>query len=198
MSEQDRPSHHGVPDPSRGDYPNETIRLLHERSSCRSFIDRDIPEDVMRLVLQAGIHAPTGGNLQPYSIIEIREPGVRRTLAHLCGNQPWIAEAPVSLLFCIDFHRLQRWAELESAPFSAHRSFRLFWIAFQDTIITAQNICTAADALELGSVYIGTVMECFPDVKTMFSLPQGVFPVVLLCLGTPKPGRNRKESWEWR
>jgi hypothetical protein len=38
----------------------------------------------------------------------------------------------------------------------------------------------------LGSVYIGTVLECFRRLRTMFRLPRYVFPVVLVCLGYPK------------
>ena len=40
-------------------YPNETTRLLFERSSCRDFSDKKIPADVLQFVLEAGIHAPT-------------------------------------------------------------------------------------------------------------------------------------------
>jgi FMN reductase [NAD(P)H] len=111
----------------------------------------------------------------------------------MCG-QEFIGTAPVNLLFCIDWRRLQRWAELEKAPYSAHKSFRHFWISFQDTIITAQNIGTAADAVGLGSCYIGTVMEMFRELRTMFDLPDLVVPVVLLCLGYPKfrPEPKRK------
>ncbi len=165
---------------------NETIRLLHGRASLRKFKDRKVPEDVMHTILLAGIHAPTGGNLQPYSIIKIEDRAVRKELAELNVNQPYVEAAPVSLLFCIDWHRLERWAELETAPFSATSSFRHFWISFQDTIIAAQNVSTAADAMGLGSVYIGTVLECFRELRDMFDLPKGVFPVVLLCLGYPE------------
>jgi len=167
-------------------YPNETIRLLHERSSCRSYGDKTVSEETMNMILEAGIHAPTGGNLQPYSIIRIENQNTRAELARLCGNQDWIEKSPVNLLFCIDLHRLEKWAELELAPFTAKHQFRQFWISFQDVIIAAQNICTAADALGLGSVYIGTVLECMRELRDMFVLPEGVFPVVLLCLGYPK------------
>lgn len=168
------------------EYPNDTIRLLKERSSCRNFTDDPIPPEVLRTVLEAGIQAPTGGNLQPYSIIKIENPDVKRKLADLCERQEFVARAPVNLLFCIDLHRLQRWADLEVAPFTATYSFRHFWIAFQDTIICAQNICTAADSLGLGSVYVGSVLECFRELRELFRLPKGVFPVVLLSLGYPK------------
>jgi FMN reductase [NAD(P)H] len=137
------------------------------------------------VILEAGTHAPSAGNLQPYSIIKIESPETRRKLAELC-EQAFIGEAPINLIFCIDFHRLERWAELEAAPFTATSSFRHFWVSFQDTAMCAQNICTAADAMGLGSVYIGTVLEIFPQLREMLRLPKGVFPVVLLCLGYPR------------
>ena len=187
-------SHHGDDDDSGRSHPNDTMRLLLERSSCRSFSDRKIPPEVLNLVLEAGIHAPTGGNLQPYSIIQVEDPATKKRLDELNEDQLFIAAAPVNLIFCIDWHRLKRWAELQCAPFTADRSFRHFWISFQDTIIAAQNICTAADALGLGSVYVGTVLECFREVRQLLALPDGVFPVVLLSLGYPKkrPKPKRK------
>jgi FMN reductase [NAD(P)H] len=89
-------------------------------------------------------------------------------------------------MFCLDLHRNERWASLEVAPYTATSSFRHFWVSFQDTIICAQNICTAADSVGLGSVYIGTVIDMPAKIQTMLKLPKGVFPVVLVCLGYPK------------
>ena len=178
------PSHHGPDAKVGGDHPNETMRLLYERGSCRDYSNEKMPEEVLRRVLEAGTHAPTGGNLQPYSVIKIQDDENRRWFVEL-GAQKFIGEAPVLLLFCIDYRRLRRWAGLEVAPFTAMSAFRHFWISFQDTIMFAQNICTAADAMGLGSCYIGTVLEIFPELKEKFGLPDGVFPVVLLTLGYP-------------
>jgi nitroreductase len=174
-------------------YPNETMRLLFERSSCRNFLEKKIPPNVLRLVLEAGNHAPTAGNLQPYSIIKIESNEARQELAKMCG-QSFIGKAPVLLLFCMDLHRNERWAGLEVAPYTATSSFRHFWVSFQDTVICAQNTCTAADSMGLGSVYIGTVIDMPKDIQAMLKLPNGVFPVVLLCLGYPtsRPAPRRK------
>lgn len=165
---------------------NETLRLLTSRASCRDFSDKKIPQETINAVLNAGIHAPTGGNLQPYSIIKVENHDMRIRLAEFCGDQGFIAKAPVNLVFCIDWHRLERWASLEDAPFSATQSFRHFWISFQDTVICAQNICTAADAVGLGSCYIGTVLECLRELRELLELPNGVLPVVLLAIGYPR------------
>ena len=166
-------------------YPNGTMKILFERVSVRDFLDKKIPEDILRLILAAGTHSASAGNIQPYSIIKIEEDEKRKRLAELCG-QAFIARAPVLLMFCIDFHRIGRWANLEVAPFTAASSFRHFWVSFQDTIICAQNVCTAADSVGLGSVYIGSVLDCFSQIRKMLKLPDRVFPVVLVCIGYPK------------
>ena len=172
-------------------YPNETIRMLHERASIRRFDDRQIEPDVLRAVLEAGIHAPTGA-MQPYSIVKIEDDEAKQRVFDFDGcGQRQIVEAPVDLLFCIDMHRNERWASLRVAPFTAASSFEEWWVSFQDTVICAQTICTAADAMGLGSVYIGTVYWYFRQLREMFKLPPGVFPVVLLCLGYPKAERPK-------
>lgn len=199
MSQDDQGlSHHGVDDDSGVPSANETMRLLLERSSCRSFEDRPIPEDILHQILEAGVHAPTGGNLQPFSIIVVEDAERKETLARLNEDQLFMADAPVNLVFCIDWHRIERWAALSCAPFAAKRSFRHFWISFQDTIIAAQNIGTAADALGLGSVYIGTIMDRIPEHCDLLGLPDGVLPVVILTMGYPKvrPAPKRKLALE--
>ena len=163
----------------------QMMKVLLERGSVRSFEDRPVPEDTLKQILKAGTTAATGGNLQPYSIINIREQATRDKLAQMC-YQPFMAAAPVHLLFCIDWRRIQRWMELETAPFSANHALSHFWISIQDVMCTAQSISTAADTLGLGSVYIGTIMGFWEECRDMFDLPELVLPVVLVCMGYPK------------
>ncbi|NQU21685.1 MAG: nitroreductase family protein [Candidatus Nealsonbacteria bacterium] len=173
---------------------NPTIDALLSRASCRDFVDKEIPPDVLRRVLEAGIHAPTAGNLQPVSIIKVVRPETKQKLAELNGGQKCVADAAVDLVFCIDWHRLARWAELEAAPFVGTRSFRHFWFSIQDTIICAQTVCTAAESVGLGAVYVGMVVESITETRELLQLPEGVVPVVLLSLGYPatksKPARK--------
>lgn len=171
---------------------NPLIDQLHARATCRDFSDRPVPDDVLDAVLEAGVRAPSGGNLQPYSIILVRDKSTAQRLSVLNEDQPFIADAPVNLLFCIDWHRSRRWASLYDAPFSADRSFRHFWISLQDTIIAAQSICIAADSVGLRSCYVGTVMESVAEVRAMFGMPPGVFPVVLLSVGYPDAELRRR------
>lgn len=175
-------------------YPNETLRLLNERASLRNFTDQEIDEDKLQLLMQTAANAPSGGNNQPVSIIRIRDKAVREKLGEMCG-QPFIGKAPLNLLFCIDLHRNSLIAETGDAPYTAGSAFRHFWISFQDTIIAAQNVCTAADAMGLGSCYIGTIMEFFDECIDMFKLPQLVMPVVLVVFGYPAVQPVRREKF---
>jgi nitroreductase len=175
----------GQPNDNSPSHLNETMKLLFERSSCRNFLDKKIPQKILNAVLEAGTHSATAGNLQPYSIIKIEDYENKRKLALMCG-QSFIEKGQVLLLFCLDLHRNERWAKLEVAPFTATSSFRHFWVSLQDTIICAQSICIAADSMQLGSVYIGTVIDMPAELQALFKLPKGVFPVVLVCLGYPR------------
>ena len=169
-------------------YSNETIKILNERASLRAFSDREISDDIINEILQATVHAASGGNVQPFSIIKITDKKIMEKIVSF-GNQPFIKTAPVNLLFCIDYYRIKRMAQIEKAPFTVQKAFPHFWIAFQDTIIAAQTACTATDSLGLGSVYIGTIFtipESLEKTIELLDLPEGVLPVVLLTIGYPK------------
>jgi nitroreductase len=165
---------------------NEVIELLKSRATIRTFDDRQVESDVLDAIFEAGTHAPTGG-MQPYSVIKIRDRETKQKIFEFDGSmQKQIVNAPVNLVFCVDMRRNKRWAEIEVAPFTATSSFEEWWIAFQDTCIFMHTVCIAAEAMGLGTVYIGTVYWYFDKLRELLELPEGVFPVVLLCVGYPK------------
>ena len=140
---------------------------------------------MLNQVLEAGVHAPSAGNLQIVSIIKIVDLERRENIRQICGGQSFIGEAPVNLVFCIDWRRNSRWAELEVAPFTATSTLRWFLMGFEEVGIVAQSICIAADSVGLGSCYAGTVLNRPKEVMELLNIPEYVFPVVLLSLGYP-------------
>lgn len=185
MSEPTMPTHHGIEAKVNGDYPNETLRLLHQRGSCRHFKGEKIPEEVMELLLGAAVNAPSGGNLQSFNIVKIEDTERREKLMKICGNQRFIGEAPLNLVICLDQRRSMRWAKLDHAPFTGMAQIRSFLMGIQLTGIVGQAICVAADALGLGSCYVGTALAKAGEVAEFLELPQGVFPGVLISIGYP-------------
>lgn len=82
----------------------EILECMKERYSCRKFTDRHIDDDLLYELISTGLCAPTGGNLQPYSIITVRKRETKEVLAKLCG-QSFIAEADVNLVFILDWSK---------------------------------------------------------------------------------------------
>lgn len=158
------------------------IEILHNRASVRNYSEKEIEPEILDQIFKAAVHGPSGGNLQPWSVIKIQNQEVKDKLGEMVF-QKFISKAPVLLLFCMDLRRNEILAKKGCAPYTARESFRHFWISFQDTIIAAQNICVAADVYGLGSCYIGTIMEFHNETVDMFKLPPGVYPVVLLSMG---------------
>ena len=70
---------------------NEVLSQLHARKSVRAFLDRPISPEARRAILEAACAAPTAGNQQLYTILDITDQAVKDTLADTCGHQPFIA-----------------------------------------------------------------------------------------------------------
>ena len=163
---------------------NEIIRQLHGRKSVRAFEDRPVAPEIKRAILEAAMAAPTAGNQQMYTIIDVTDPVLKRQLSVTCDNQPFIADAPVALVFCADF---QKWydAFVEAGCAPRKPGAGDLMLAVTDTAIAAQNAVVAAHSFGLGSCYIGDIMENCELHRRMLSLPDYVFPAAMLVLGWP-------------
>ena len=164
----------------------EAVRHMQTRASCRSFDNRPVPDELLHELLSAGLHAASGGNLQPWSVIVERDRDRARTLSELCGGQKFIAEAPVNLLFLLDWHRYQVYAAQKDAPFTAYKSYMHFLIGVEDVMCAAQSVETACHLVGLGSCYVGSCNHCGAALAELYHLPSLTYPVVLLSVGWPK------------
>lgn len=164
----------------------DLYELMMKRRSVRNFEDRSIPKNIVQKLLDAANNAPTGGNIQPISIIAVTGKKARKDLGEMFGSQPWVAKAPLSLIFCIDFHRLKRWASLLDTEFKGELSLFHFLISYADLMCAAQNVVILAEGLGLGSVYIGTVQSVINGTREHFDMPDYVLPLMVLCIGYPK------------
>lgn len=170
------------------------LQMMQNRQSVRNFKDQPIPEDILHGILSAGINAATGGNLQPYSIIVEKDPARNEMLCDMCGGQRFIADAPVNLIFLIDWHKLAIYSRSKDAPFSCHKSFYHFLIGLEDLMCAAQAIETAAWLNGIGSCYVGTILESIPEFAQLYHLPRLVAPVLLLSLGYPKALSKKRKK----
>lgn len=162
------------------------VRHMARRASCRSFQDKPIPQDVLDLLLDAAMQAASGGNLQPWSVIVERDPQRNRALCDINGGQPFIAQAPVNLIFLWDWHRYDIYTRQKRAPFTCYKSYMHYLIAIEDIMCAAQSVETAAHLMGLGSCYVGSPNHEGLAMRDMYDLPDKTYPVLILSLGYPK------------
>ncbi len=164
---------------------NETIRQIFARKSVRVFLDKEISETDKGIIIEAAKQAPSGGNTQPYTIIDITDQKIKDELAILCDHQPFIAKGKMVLLFVADFQRyydLYQYGDVE-LEYQPQESNLL--MSIQDTAIAAQNSVVAAEALGIGSCYIGDIVENAERVRELFDIPPYAMPLSLLVFGYP-------------
>lgn len=128
-----------------------------------------------------------------YSILDITDKTLKEKLSVTCDNQPFIAKAPMVLVFLADY---QRW--YDSFCFEGCNPRKPgegdILLACADAVIAAQNTVVAAESLGVGSCYIGDIIENCEEVRELLDLPDYVLPVAMVVYGYPAEAqRNRKK-----
>ncbi|MBQ3010306.1 MAG: nitroreductase family protein [Oscillospiraceae bacterium] len=174
---------------------NETIRQLHARKSVRVYTDREITAEEKRAILEAAVQAPTAGNQQLYTILDITDRSLKEALVKTCDDQPMIAEAKMVLIFCAD---CKKWYDAYLATDCNPRKPGVgdLLLAVCDTVIAAQNAVTAAESLGIGSCYIGDVMENCEQQRELLQLPEYVMPVGMVIFGYPTEQQKHRPKPE--
>ena len=168
---------------------NEIIRSLYERKSVRVFEERPIPAECKKEILLSAMQAPTAGNQQLYTILDITDQELKDKLSVSCDNQPFIAKAPLVLIFCAD---VLKWFDVfkEGGADPREPGCGDLILAIDDALIAAQNTVVAAESLGIGSCYIGDIMEQCELHRKMLRLPEYVFPAAMLVYGYPTSKRR--------
>ena len=172
---------------------NNTIQELYNRKSVRVFTGESIAKENKEMILHAAFQAPTAGNQQLYTIIDVTHKSLKEKLALTCDNQPFIAEADMVLVFVAD---CQKWYEGFQDVGANPRKPGLgdLMLAVTDAAIAAQNAVTAAESLGIGSCYIGDIMENAEIHKEILNLPEYAFPAVMLVFGYPTEQQIQREK----
>jgi len=172
---------------------NEVIRQLNARKSVRVFTEQPITKEEKDAILMAAAMAPTAGNQQLYTIIDVTDQAIKDKLVDSCDHQPFIAQGKLVLVFCAD---CLKWYEAFLSAGCEPRKPGVgdLLLAVSDTVIAAQNAVTAAESLGIGSCYIGDIMENYELQKEILQIPDYVFPCAMLVFGYPTEQQLRREK----
>lgn len=171
---------------------NDTLKTIANRRSVRAFTDEPITAEHKELILEAAFRAPTAGNQQLYTIIDVTDQAVKDALVPICDDQPFISSAPMVLIFladCLKWYDAFKHADCDPRTPDVGD----LMLAVSDTNIAAENAVIAAESLGIGSCYIGDVMENCEKLSALLNLPEYVFPAAMLVFGHPTEKAMNRE-----
>ncbi|MGE5509589.1 MAG: nitroreductase family protein [Chitinophagales bacterium] len=172
---------------------NETLRQLEQRRSVRVYEARPVGLDEKQAIIRAAFAAPTAGCMMLYSILDITDQRLKEQLAVLCDHQPFIAKAPLVLIFLADYQRWYDTYRLACGDLRRPAEGDLL-LAYADAVIAAQNTVVAAEALGIGSCYIGDILENCEAVRELLHLPDYAVPAAMLVYGYPTPAQKERRK----
>ena len=157
--------------------------ILNHRS-IRKYAGKEIENEILNKILEAGTRASTTGNMQVYSIIVTTRKEAKEKLWQAHFKQDMVNKAPVVLTFCADFNRFNYWC-LQRKANPGYDNFLSFFTAAIDALLVAQNVAIAAESFDLGICYLGTTTYMADRIIDILKLPRFVVPVTTLVIGYP-------------
>ena len=165
----------------------DTWTCIHSRRSIRKYLDLEIPKEKIGMIIEAGIAAPSSGNLQNWSFTIIKNPESRKQIADACFQQNWMATAPVHILVCGVEDTLKK--------FYGIRGERLYSI--QNCAAAIQNMLLMANELDIGACWVGAFDETM--IRRIVKVPDNVRPQAIITLGIsdekPKPTKREQITY---
>jgi nitroreductase len=147
------------------------FEVVKDRRSIRAFKSQPVEEDKLQRILEAINRAPSAGNLQAYEVYLVRAGQLRAALVKAAGDQAFVAQAPIVLVFCTHPERAEaRYGQ---------RGTELYTL--QDATIACTYGMLAAATLGLATVWVGKFDE--QAVAGIVGIPAGQRPVAMLPLG---------------
>ena len=168
---------------------NPELTGLAAHRSHRAFTSETVPPALLRTLLATAFSAPAKSDLQQACVVQVSDRSVQERIAALIPSMPWIADAPVLLVFCGDNRRIRRICELHGTPF-ANDHLDSFLNAAVDAGLVMAGFIQAAQAAGLGCCPLSAVRNHAAEIAEMLGVPDYVFPVAGMVAGYP--ARERK------
>ena len=197
---QERPT--DLPNAQPGGEPLKPITetVLERRATIHFKEGEEIPENILRAILQLGAQAPSGYNLQPWRFIVVRDEANRKRLQQVAYNQPKVSEAPV-VIVCLGM--TEEWKERADEVFQEGAERGLgnpeawkqardgavqFVSSFSPPVWLNRHVMIAVTTMMLAAEAYGfdtAPMEGFDaaGVKREFGIPDEAEVVALLAIG---------------
>lgn len=158
----------------------ETQEAILSRRSIRKFQKKEVPEEAIMKLLEAGMYAPTARNTQAWQFVVINHRHLLDSLAVIHPYAKMLRYASVAILVCGDKITEENEAYLN-----------------QNCAAATQNILLCAHDLGLGGVWLGVYPKAdrMEPIAGLLKLPSHIMPVSLIGIGWPDETKEKPERF---
>lgn len=150
----------------------DTLECIRKRRDIRSFIDREVSDETIMKIIEAGRLAPSAMNLQPWNFIVVKDKQNIKTLGPLCTSGRFIVGASFAVVIVTD--PSNKWHEIDGAR-------------------AVQNMALAGWNEGVGCCWIGAINR--ERVMEMLNIPRHLHVLTILPFGYPEQFTvNRKKN----
>jgi nitroreductase len=142
--------------------PDSMLKLIKGRRSIRAFQDKQVPEEEIRMILEAGQWAPSASNRQPWKFIVIKNREVLKELARATGYGWFIGEASFAVA-------------IVGKPWISSNWYII------DTSLVSMNMMLMAWSLGIGTCWIGSMNK--EKAKKILELDDNDYILTVLPFG---------------
>ncbi len=171
---------------------NKVIESIQNHRSIRQYKEDAVSDDMLHEIIQSAQSMPNSINGQQTSVIVVRDQETKNKIAEIAGGQPWIAEAPVFMLFVLDFYKTDLAAKKNGLEQVIHTSIEGTMVGAVDVGLNMAGAMIAAESLGLGTVPIGGIRKDPKSMIELLGLPEKTFPVAGLTIGHPENKSHKK------
>jgi coenzyme F420-0:L-glutamate ligase/coenzyme F420-1:gamma-L-glutamate ligase len=182
------------------------LDIIKDRRSVKEYSSKEVSEEVLFRILEAGRWAPSAHNAQPWRFIVIRDSALKQKLAEDMASR-WdedlrknrilrehreslikasverFGNAPVVIVACLTME------DMDEYPDDRRKKIE-YVMAVQSVAAAIENVLLAAHGEGLGSCWFCAPLFCLDVVRKTLRIPKHVDPQALIILGYPASKPN--------
>ncbi len=157
------------------------MNIIFKRRSIRKYTDKKISEKDIKLMLKAGMSAPSSKNTMPWEFIVIDDKDILRKIPEFHPYSKMLLQADKAIVVCGDVEK---------------SDIKDYWI--QSCCAAVQNILLQATDLGIGSVWLALYPyeDRFKPLCELLNLPTNIVPLSIIPLGYPDEQKEPKDIYD--
>ena len=151
-------------------------KILYSRRSVREFSDKEVANDLLLKIIDAGIKAPSAKNQQPWEFIVVDDKNLLDKISE--NGSPLYAKCNKAIILCFKNYDLK----------TPH-------MVIQDMGACCENMLLMATSLGIGACWIGTYPheDRRQNLRQCLNIPDNLEPFCAIVLGYPAKDDAFKE-----